>query len=216
LNEYISQPEELLLIQSLDDLKILADPLRNQIMEILPPSPMTVNMMSTKLGVESSKLYYHINLLEKHGFIRVVETTLHGNLIEKHYWITAYHFKLDEDVFNFNVDTPEGTENMITLLLANIEATRADLRRSMYARHQQITHGAEQNPRYVLDLRERFHLRDDEAQEFHRRLQELVEEFKQDIDPLKPVPAGTIPWALSIVLYPSFYFDADEATSEGE
>jgi len=208
-------PEDLRIIEDMEALKTMADPLRSQIMEALTSQPMTVNQVAQKLGVESSKLYYHFNLLEKHGFIQVVETTLHGNLIEKHYWITAYNFDLAEDVFNFNVETPEGTENIITLLLASIDATRADLRRSMYARHQQITHGAEPNPRHVFDRREILNLPDDKAEQFHQRLKSLVEEFKQEANALDPGEQPKMPWALSIVLYPSFYFDPDKDYTQG-
>ncbi len=210
------QPQESITIQELDALKTLADPLRNKIMEVLTPEPHTVNQVAQKLGVESSKLYYHFSLLEKHGFIQVVETKQHGNLLEKHFWITAYHFKITEDKFNFNVDTPEGTEQIISLLLANIELTREDLRRSMYARHQQISQGAEKNPRSVLDKREIFNLPDDKAKEFQQRLAELIEEFKQEGQSLPSAPSETIAWALSVVFYPSFYFDPEQETTQGE
>jgi DNA-binding transcriptional ArsR family regulator len=207
-------PEDTRIIQDLEALKTMADPLRNQIMDVLTPQPMTVNEIAQKLGLESSKLYYHFNLLEKHGFIQVVDTTLHGNLIEKHYWVTAYHFKLDEDQFKFNVDTPEGTEQVINLMMTNLDATREDLRRSMYARHQQISLGAEPHLRPVINSRDVFNLSDQKAQEFHRRLHELVEEFKQEA--LETQTEETLPWALSIVLYPSFYFEASKDLTTGE
>jgi len=208
-------PEDLRLIQDMEALKIMADPLRNQIMEALTSQPMTVNQVAVILDLESSKLYYHFNLLEKHGFIQVVETTLLGNLIEKQYWITAYNYEFAKDLLNFNVDTPEGTENIINLLLTNINATRADLRRSLYARHQQITHGAPKNPRNVLDTRDILNLPDDKAQEFHGRLQSLVEEFKQEAQSMDPDTRPTLPWALSVVFYPSFRFDPDKDYTQG-
>jgi len=199
----------------MEALKTMADPLRNQIMEVLTPRAMTVNQVSKKLGVESSKLYYHFSLLEKHGFIQVVETTQRGNLIEKHYRVTAFQFKLADDVFNFNVGTPEGTENIITMLLASIDATREDLRRSMYARHQQIIHGAEPKSRGVIHHRELYNLPDEKAEEFNQRLKALIKEFEQEAEEFNTEAEETLPWALSIVLYPSFYFDSDQEIEEG-
>jgi hypothetical protein len=206
MNKNIPRPKDVIKLQDLEELKIIADPLRNQIMEVLTYAPMTIKAVAGKLGVESSKLYYHFNQLDKHGFIHVVETTVQGNLIEKHYWITAHRFELEEELFNFNVDTLEGTENILTMLLTNINATRDDLRRSIYARHQQITQGAEKNPRQVLDMREIFNLPDEKAKEFHKRLHDLVKEFgleAKEINSDKEV----IPWALSVVFYPSFYYE---------
>ena len=214
MNDPIPQPQAVITLQNLEALKILADPLRNQIMEVLTPAPLTVNQVAQKLGEDSSKLYYHFNLLEKHGFIHVVETNVQGNLIEKRYWITAYEFEIDHDLFNFNVDTPEGTEQMVALLLANINLTRDDLRRSLYARHHQIAQGAEKNPRPVLDNREILHLPDDKAEEFHQRLCALIGEFKQEAEEFESSRENVLPWALSVVFYPSFYFQQQESHDE--
>ena len=213
MNNKIPQPKDLIKLGSLESLKAAADPLRNQIMEVLTSAPMTIKQVAGRLGEESSKLYYHFNQLEKHGFIHVVETTIQGNLIEKRYWITAYRFDLDDDLFNFNVDTPEGTENILAVLLMNIDHTREDLRRSMYARHQQIIQGAEAIPRPVLDTREIFNLPDEKAAEFHKRLNDLIKEFAGEAKEFEPDEA-TMPWALSLVFYPSFYYDEEGNNNE--
>ncbi len=206
MNNKIPQPKEIITLTSFDGLKALADPLRNQIMEVLTPAPMTIKQVAGKLGEESSKLYYHFNQLEKHGFIHVVETRVQGNLIEKQFWITAYKFELKDELFDFNVDTPEGTENILTMLLTNIDATREDFRRSIYARHYQISQGAEENPRQVLDTRQILHLPDEKAAEFHKRLRDMVEEFSQEAKEINP-EEETQTWALSVMFYPSFYYE---------
>lgn len=214
MNDQYPQPKPLIVLDDLEILKVLADPLRNQIMEVLTPAPLTINQVAARLGEESSKLYYHFNLLEKNGLIHIVETNVVGNLIEKRYWITAYEFELNEKLLNFNVETPEGTEKIITMLLANINATRDDLRRSMYARHQQISQGAPQQPRRVLDNREILHLTDEMAAEFHKRLHDLLMEFKQESEGYQSGQEGVLPWALSIVFYPSFYYQQQESENE--
>lgn len=211
------QPEAVMTLTDLEALKTIADPLRNQIMEVLTPAPLTVGQIAGLLGVENSKLYYHINLLEKHDFIRVVETTQRGNLIEKHYWITAHAFQLDEGMFNFNVDTPEGTEAISTLLLSKLDATREDLARSLQARHRQIVEGAAPNPRSVIDHRSVVMVSDKRAAAFQERLKALIEEFEEieseeDSDERQS-------WALGVFMYPRFYFpqhgEAEQPDSEG-
>ena len=68
----IPNPEPTMMINDLESLKVFSDPLRNQIMEILAPEKLTINQIAKKLGLAPSKLYYHINLLEKHGLIQEV------------------------------------------------------------------------------------------------------------------------------------------------
>lgn len=211
MNKLDFQPKQIHVFDDLEALKVIADPLRNQILEALIPFPQTVTQVAKKLGVDTSRMYYHVRLLEKHGFIQLVDTMVHGNLIEKTYWVTAYRFEVAPEAFNFNVETPEGTEKIISLLMSNIDATREDLRRSIYARHQQIAQGAPKNPRNVIDTRLVFHLQDEKAQEFHQRLKTLLDEFQQEEEALPESDPERIPWALSLVFYPSFYYQQEES-----
>jgi DNA-binding transcriptional ArsR family regulator len=208
------QPEEVAVLTDLEALKVISDPLRNQIMETLTPEPLTVGQIAGLLGLDNSKLYYHINLLEKHGFIRVVDTSQRGNLIEKHYWITAQNYHIDENMFNFNVDTVEGTEAISTLLLANVDATREDLARSLKARHHQIVGGAPQQPRPVVDYREVINISDQRALEFQARLKTLLEEFEETESDEDSGERQS--WALGVFMYPRFYYPpSEEDNSEG-
>ena len=64
----ISAAEGARLIEALDDLS-----------EPSTPAPPAVNQVAGKLGLSNSRLYYHFNLLEKHGLIEVVETHMVNN-----------------------------------------------------------------------------------------------------------------------------------------
>ena len=146
-------PAPSLIITDLDAVKAIADPLRNQIIEVLSPAPMTVHQIAEKLGLAPSKLYYHVNLLEKHGFLKVVETSVHGNIIEKHYWITAYDYDIEKDLLNFNVTTSDGKQNVINMFLATLDTTREDFVRSIEARAFSLERGAAPKPRSVVNHR---------------------------------------------------------------
>ena len=202
----IPQPEPTILISDLEALKVFSDPMRNQVMEILAPEPLTINQIADKLGLQASKMYYHINLLEKHGFIRVVETIVKGNLIEKRFWLTAYQCKVDHELFNFA--TPIGRETTITSLVNPIETTREDMVRSLQARIYAIEHGAEEHPREVLVFRELANMTDEQANEFIVRLRALAKEFEtHKSNPSRP---ETHVRALTVAFYPSFYYDEAE------
>src|SRR3990172_10012880 len=96
------KPAPTLTIKDVENLRVITEPLRNQIVEVLIPQPLTVGQIAERLGLAASKLYYHVNLLEQHDFIRVVDTTTRGNLIEKHYWVTALEYCIDEQLLNFS------------------------------------------------------------------------------------------------------------------
>lgn len=201
------KPAPFRIIDDLESIKVFADPLRNQVMEILASGPRTISQVSEKLGLQASKLYYHFNLLEKHEFIRVVDTQVKGNLIEKLYWLTAYECKLDHELFNFS--TPTGQETTLATMVSTIETTREDLTRSLQARAYQLERGAVEHPREVMIFRELAALTDEQANQFLIRLRALAKEFEGFKD--ESAGEGTHTRALTIACYPSFYYDDQES-----
>lgn len=200
------KPAPMLMVKDLETLKILADPMRNQILEILAPEKLTVNQIAEKLGLAPSKLYYHINLLEKYGLIREVDSIVKANIIEKVYWITAYDCKMDENLCNFS--TPEGQQTVITTMLTLINATREDIQRSLEARASALEQGAEEHPRQVVIYREVRKMSDQTADEFAERLKEVLEDFeKYEAD---EEGEDTHSRALTVAFYPSFYYDPQD------
>lgn len=200
------KPAPLLVVKDLETLKILADPLRNQIMEILAPGRLTINQMAEKLGLASSKLYYHINLLEKHGLIQEVDRIVKANIIEKVYWISAYECKMDHDLCNFS--TPEGRESVITTMLTPLDSTREDILRSLQARAAALDQGAEEHPRQVVIYREVRSMSDRAADRFAGRIKAVLEDFEnfesdEEVDDLHMR-------AMTVAFYPSFYYQGED------
>ncbi|HWE62688.1 MAG TPA: helix-turn-helix domain-containing protein, partial [Chloroflexota bacterium] len=86
------QPQPTIEISDLDALKIMSDPLRLRIVDLLRQAPATVKQLAAAMETAPRSLYYHINLLERHGLIRVVATRLVSGIQEKTYRATAYLF----------------------------------------------------------------------------------------------------------------------------
>jgi len=198
------KPSNLHIIRDLDTAKAIADPLRLQIIEVLLNGPLTVKQISKKLGLAASRLYYHINTLEKHDLIRVVDTTIHGNLIEKHFWVTAYNYSVNHEVYNINVQEDEGKENILSMALNNLDLVRDDFSRSIEARAFNLEHGADPHPRQVIQSRDVCRIPDDKIGVFQARLKELLKEFEALGEAEN---SKNQPWALTIFLYPTFYYD---------
>ncbi len=192
--------EGVFIIKDLETLKVVADPVRNQILEVLEKKPQNVKEVADKLGLAPSKLYYHFNMLEKVGLISVVETRQIANLIEKYYHTTSSFIDIDHNLLNFSTD--EGKENMFTMVSSTIDTTREDLLRSLQARALQIEQGEPGKLRAVTISRHLSNMSDEQADEFHKRLEGLLEEFI-DSDTKDPQQQT---FAMTIAMYPSFYF----------
>jgi DNA-binding transcriptional ArsR family regulator len=188
------------IIRDLETLRVIADPIRNQILEVLQFTPQNTKEVADKLGLAPSKLYYHFNMLEKNGLIKVVETRQVSNLIEKYYQAVAIYFMVDSSLLNF--ESSEGKENMYTLVESAIDTTREDLMRSLHARSLQIEQGAVEKKRSMMLTRYLSNMGDEKAESFIQRMNDLVEEF-MDADTRDSKDQT---FALTVAMYPSFYF----------
>lgn len=189
-------------INDLETLKVIADPLRYQVMETLAHQPLTVKQVAEKLGLAASKLYYHVNLMEKHGLIRVVDTRIVSGIIEKRYQATTPNLDIDPALLSFTTET--GKENINTLVVTAIDATREDILRSLQARAFELEQGAQAHPRQTILNRSLSRMPDARAEEFHERLKALVEEF--DAADEHASSEDLQAYALTVAFYPSFYF----------
>ena len=204
-------PQDSFIIEDLETLRVLADPLRTQIYELLFQAPANVRQIAERLGLAPSRLYYHINLLEKHGLIRVVETRMVANMVEKVYRAVANRLELSPELLNFRTD--EGQAAVTGALVGTLDATREDLLRSVHARLFDLEQGASQQERSVMVSRSTARIPDTDAEEFRQRLRALIEEFEAR-DQVASQPGPDVPnYALTIAFYPSFYY-GDAAASE--
>ncbi|WP_420631615.1 helix-turn-helix domain-containing protein [Candidatus Leptofilum sp.] len=197
------QPKDILIIEELEMLKVISDPLRTQILEILIFQPATVKQLADKLGLAPSKLYYHVNMLEKAGFITVVETRMVANMQEKYYRAVANSFQLDESLLTFHTDTGRDTIN--TMLNSIMDATKDDILRSLQARLFALDQGAPEQPRRFMLTRHNAVISESRANEFMARLDELLKEFSSEKETAKTAESQQN-YAFTVAFYPSIYY----------
>jgi len=63
---------EVIIVTDLDKIKILAEPTRFKILELLRKQPMSISELSTFLKKDRSTVYRHIKVLEKAGFVEKI------------------------------------------------------------------------------------------------------------------------------------------------
>jgi len=198
-----SESHQPFIIRDLETLKVITDPLRNQILEAILAAPQTVKQIGEKLGLAPSKLYYHVNMLEEFGFIQVAETRLVANLLEKVYRASASDVEVDRSLISFA--TESGKQAINDSAVSMLDTTREDLLRSLQARSYQLSHGVPEHPRPGLLSREIRRIPEARLAEFQSRLQQLVADFC-NLE-AEAGPADAHPYALSIFFYPDYYYE---------
>ena len=168
------EPSEEFIVADLDTLKVLADPLRLSILEYLA-QPGTVKQIAEKIGKPPTKLYYHFNLLEKHGLIQMVDTRIVSGIIEKHYQASARMYSLQHGLLS--PGTKDFEEGLNVTLSGIFGDAREDIRQSIEDGVVDTSDDAPESRRLVIS-QARMNLTPDQAQTFYERLVDLIGEFK--------------------------------------
>lgn len=173
------QPDNQRILDTLDALKVYFDPVRTRIMQLLV-KPNTVHQIAQALNVPFTRLYYHMNLLEKHGLIRVVETrSMPGAIEEKYYQITAHEFVVARELLTVSQEKED--DGLRVLLSTVVDPMMGDIRNSARAGLIEMSQ-TPPDARALLMRRGFLRLSPEKASDFQRRLSELVSEFSRDQD----------------------------------
>lgn len=160
-------------IHDLETLKVLADPLRLNIIEYLI-TPSTVKDVAEKIDKPPTKLYYHFNLLEKHDLIKMVFTRIVSGIVEKHYVASAHIYRIAPNLLApGSADFEEYLEITLSGLYGD---TFNDIRESLKAGVIDIGDHAIHH-RKLRMFQGKMYMTNEEAIEFYRRLDELFDEF---------------------------------------
>ena len=79
-------------LETLEQLRAIADELRTRIVEALSHRAMTVTQLGEMLGHAPAKIHYHVRELERVGLVRLVATREKSGILEKYYRAVAKGF----------------------------------------------------------------------------------------------------------------------------
>lgn len=193
------QPANEKLIDNLETLKVLSDPLRMQILEVMR-YPITVKEVAKALGLPQTKLYYHVGQMEEHDLIRVVETRVVSGIIEKQYQVVAKYFKVDRSLLAVVKDD---TESFIEVFRGVTETVLQDVGRGI-KRGVLVLDQSQTDPNRLFFSLGRVNLSQAQALKIYQRLGELVQEIlhSDEIDPEANPPADTRQYNLLTAFFP--------------
>lgn len=167
-------------VRDLAALRTITDSQRHAILTELIRRPMTARELAAALRLPQTKLYYHLKLLEQHGYIAVVDERLAHGILERRYSAVAQSFRIDHALIGAG-DASAAVEATAVLL----DATARELRTRSSIRDDCVV--ARTLPRLS-----RTHYR-----ELRTRLHALIAEYNDDAD-----DAGGDRASLTVALFP--------------
>jgi DNA-binding transcriptional ArsR family regulator len=105
--------QEAYTLKDLEQIKVLADPLRIRVLEAFCQER-TTKQVAELLGEKATKLYHHVEALERVGLIALSRTRQNRGTMEKYYLAVARTFRADSRVFQ--PKAKGGTEKSAALM----------------------------------------------------------------------------------------------------
>ena len=167
----IDGPDDEFLIDDLETVRLLNDHVRSTILQLLVFEPRSVKELAAELDVPVTRLYYHVNLLEEAGVIRVVATRKAGAMIQKLYQATARFYRPSPTILD-TIDDPREAARIGAATV--LDMARIDVEQALFARFTQAD-----GPHLATALgRSSMRLHPDDAEELRERLMSLVQEYE--------------------------------------
>lgn len=201
-------------ISDLETLKVISAPLRVQILERIGLASeagdlTTVKQLSEDLEIPPTKLYYHINLLEKHGLIQIAETKVVSGIIEKYYQIGAKRIRADLDISkNTTIDRNEGLALTLSSLKNMFDKTYTDVEKSLQYRMQESDDGEQQEIGKMFSTQAMLQLSLDEAQTFIDEISEIIDKYGDIKNP------NGLTFGLTLVFNPNYHLKRERMDPE--
>jgi DNA-binding transcriptional ArsR family regulator len=186
-----------LVVSDLDMLRLVSDPFRIQILELMREEPRTVKELAAALNIPATRLYYHMKLLEEHGLIRVESTRIVSGIVEKRYEVTASRLSVDRSLLSPGEETESGLETHLAFVL---DESKTEIRRAFRVGLIDPSSHSIAEGGLVLG-RVWFRLTQDQAHELDQRLSAILEEYASALG--EPGDSEQIDYEFLIGLYPN-------------
>jgi DNA-binding transcriptional ArsR family regulator len=164
-------PDDEFLIDDLETIELLNHPVRSTLLQLLLFHPRSVKELASELDVPVTRLYYHVNMLEDAGVIRVVETRKVGAMIQKLYQASARSYR-PSPTFVQGIEDPRKAARVGVATV--LDTARVDMEQVLTAR---FSDPAASHPPSALG-RTMLRLSTADAEEFRDQLTKLVETFE--------------------------------------
>jgi hypothetical protein len=178
-------------------LRVIADPMRSFIVYSLVPEAKTAKALAAEMGCPVTRLYYHLQQLEKHGLVFVERTRLVSGIREKHYRAVARDLRLDAGAFRAGDKMdPRRTEALLGFVF---DQSRVEISRGLEDGRIDFNRLAPE-PGALMAYRNVLKLSPEQAQRLYSRLFDFWMEYEEIAK--QPADDGRF-YAFTVALYPN-------------
>jgi len=165
------------LIDTIEKLRVVANPLRLQILDVLIQDAHTVKEIGDLLGIKSNTLYYHVSELENVGMVQLVDAVVISGIQNKYYRATARYYRLLSSLL-YNGGDPVGGADF---LASTVEGSARDLRTAL------ASGTVERHPELLRITQRTIWTTPENVAEIRQRLGDIERDFVRLSDPDGPV-----------------------------
>jgi DNA-binding transcriptional ArsR family regulator len=190
-----------MIIHDLEQVRALADPLRLKILGALGRRARTTKQVAELLGEKPTKLYHHVEILERVGLVELKEMRPNRGTLEKYYQAVASRFEVGPAVFATEDASGEAVDATGAVISSFLDTVRKEL-------DELVRSGAtDDTKREALVGRSLLSLTPTRAGEVRARLIRMLEELRGDCDQASSddggePPLGTVLYSLAVAFYP--------------
>ena len=180
-------------LTSLDQIKAFAHPLRLRLLEAFSDKPRTAKQTAELLRQQPTKLYHHVEALERVGLIKLVKTQKKRGTMEKYYRTVANQFAVDSKLFRLKGQGKEALGEFQAMCATMFDSTISEVNQSIKQRL------IRQGKRECEAIMARTHVRTTQAQIVHlkRKIRKLLNDFRA-----AKKDKGEAEYGLTVVFYP--------------
>lgn len=164
--------KEVLVLKELKQIKSVSHAYRIRILEAFKEKSATAKQVSDILGEPHAKVNYHIKALAKTGILELVEEIVKCGVVEKYYLPVAKTFVIDSGVMKSTDIKVVQTINEASNSLFDV------ITKEFYASLESPNKKFTNKLLHKTDI----YLTEEEAQDLHSKLEELILEFLKDKD----------------------------------
>lgn len=185
--------KETMMLKDLKQIKVFAHPLRARLVEVFADRPRTAKQAAEIIGQKPTKLYHHVEALERVGLIKLVKTQKKRGTLEKYYRTVAKRFSVDSSIFKMKGNQKEMLGEFRAMFTTMLENTMQEISESITDK----LICPEKKERQLTLARKRIRTTPDSIKKLDTKIQKLIDEFAAAKE-----KKGDIEYALTLVFYP--------------
>ena len=185
--------KETMIINKVVQLKAISHPLRMQILETMSFKPMTTKQVAAVLEKQPTRLYHHVNILEKAGLITLLRTEKKRGTTEKYYKTAAREFTVNRGLLHSRQGLFSSMSDMKGMITTQLARTIQEMQQSIELQGKGRVPGGQ---RVVLSS-SRIHTTPARIKILNAEISRILKKYEA-----APSRKGTNEYKFTLVLYP--------------